>query len=317
MKAIICGALMSLTITTANAAEGRTDGRSRFPSGSMNREGRGGCRLSTPSCCGWTSLALRGSSTTIRSAPRPVSVPPTEVAPKAIRTDNGVPFASPNALFGLSKLSVWWLRLGIEIERIKPGHPQQNGRHERMHLTLKLETAKPAGRNFLQQQAKFDDFIECFNNERPHHALSRQSDTCPQRVPTEACRNLITHFAGAFFPNSDPVVQQLNAAVLFAAGFLVRPDALAHNSGPDRTGAFCCAVAWTHHTTGVQMIRAAAIIQGLLGNTGRPGGGILALRGHCSIQGSTDSPTLYNMLPTYLPQPWLAAATRRPRSRLP
>ena len=55
--------------------------------------------------------------------------------PQAIRTDNGVPFASPHALFGLSKLSVWWLRLGIAIERIKPGHPEQNGRHERMHLT--------------------------------------------------------------------------------------------------------------------------------------------------------------------------------------
>jgi putative transposase len=92
--------------------------------------------------------------------------------PKAIRTDNGVPFASPNALFGLSKLSVWWLRLGIEIERIKPGHPQQNGRHERMHLTLKLETTKPAGKNFLQQQAKFDDFIDGYNNERPHQALN-------------------------------------------------------------------------------------------------------------------------------------------------
>ena len=91
--------------------------------------------------------------------------------PKAIRTDNGVPFASPNALFNLSKLSVWWLRLGIEIERIKPGCPQQNGRHERMHLTLKLETTKPAGQNFLQQQAKFDDFIDCYNNERPHQAI--------------------------------------------------------------------------------------------------------------------------------------------------
>jgi putative transposase len=68
--------------------------------------------------------------------------------PNAIRTDNGVPFASPNALFNLSKLSVWWLRLGIAIERIKPGNPQQNGRHERMHLTLKLETTKPAARNF-------------------------------------------------------------------------------------------------------------------------------------------------------------------------
>lgn len=92
--------------------------------------------------------------------------------PKAIRTDNGVPFASPNALFNLSKLSVWWLRLGIGIERIKPGNPQQNGRHERMHLTLKLETTKPAGANFLQQQARFDDFIEEYNTERPHQALS-------------------------------------------------------------------------------------------------------------------------------------------------
>jgi putative transposase len=91
--------------------------------------------------------------------------------PKAIRTDNGVPFASPNGLYGLSRLAVWWLRLGIEIERIKPGNPQQNGRHERMHLTLKLETTKPAAGNFLQQQAKFDDFLDCYNNERPHQAL--------------------------------------------------------------------------------------------------------------------------------------------------
>jgi len=91
--------------------------------------------------------------------------------PHAIRTDNGVPFASPHALFGLSKLSVWWLRLGINIERIKPGHPEQNGRHERMHLTLKKEATKPPAKNFLQQQAKFDDFIECYNRERPHQAL--------------------------------------------------------------------------------------------------------------------------------------------------
>jgi putative transposase len=96
--------------------------------------------------------------------------------PNAIRTDNGVPFASPNALFNLSKLSVWWLRLGIDIERIKPGCPQQNGRHERMHLTLKKEATKPAGANFLQQQAKFDDFIDEFNSERPHQALDM---ACP------------------------------------------------------------------------------------------------------------------------------------------
>lgn len=80
-------------------------------------------------------------------------------------------------------------------------------------------------------------------------------------------------------------------------------QALARNSGRERTSAICYAVGWTHHTTGVQIIRAAAIIQGLLGNVGRPGAGILALRGHCSIQGSTDIPTLYNLLPGYLPHP--------------
>lgn len=91
--------------------------------------------------------------------------------PTAIRTDNGLPFASPHALFGLSRLSVWWLRLGIFIERIKPGNPQQNGRHERMHLTLKKEATKPPGENFLQQQEKFDNFIQEFNTERPHQAI--------------------------------------------------------------------------------------------------------------------------------------------------
>jgi formate dehydrogenase major subunit len=85
--------------------------------------------------------------------------------------------------------------------------------------------------------------------------------------------------------------------------FLRICEALTKNSGRERTGTFCYAVGWTHHSSGVQIIRAASIIQGLLGNFGRPGGGVLALRGHCSIQGSTDIPTLYNMLPTYLPQP--------------
>ena len=75
------------------------------------------------------------------------------------------------SLFNLSKLSVWWLRLGIAIERIKPGNPQQNGRHERMHLTLKQEATKPAGDNMLQQQGKFDDFIDIYNNERPHQGI--------------------------------------------------------------------------------------------------------------------------------------------------
>src|SRR6266566_1817589 len=92
--------------------------------------------------------------------------------PANIRSDNGVPFASAHALFNLSQLAVWWLRLGIGIERIQPGHPQQNGRHERMHLTLKKEATKPAAANFLQQQARFDQFISTFNQERPHQGIN-------------------------------------------------------------------------------------------------------------------------------------------------
>jgi formate dehydrogenase major subunit len=83
--------------------------------------------------------------------------------------------------------------------------------------------------------------------------------------------------------------------------FLEVAEALCDNSGRERTSAFCYAVGWTQHTVGVQYIRTAAIIQLLLGNIGRPGGGILALRGHASIQGSTDVPTLYNILPGYMP----------------
>lgn len=105
--------------------------------------------------------------------------------PEAIRSDNGVPFASPNGLFGLSKLSVWWLRLGITIERIKPGQPTQNGRHERMHLTLKKETTRPPGHNSLQQQARFDAFRDEFNTERPHEALAMN---CPAEIYSASSR---------------------------------------------------------------------------------------------------------------------------------
>jgi transposase InsO family protein len=105
--------------------------------------------------------------------------------PDAIRTDNGLPFASPNGLFNLSKLSVWWLRLGIAIERITPGQPQQNGRHERLHLTLKRETTRPPGQNSLQQQARFEAFQQEFNAERPHEALGMK---CPGDIYTPARR---------------------------------------------------------------------------------------------------------------------------------
>lgn len=90
--------------------------------------------------------------------------------PERIRSDNGPPFAT-RSLSGLSRLSVWWLKLGILPERITPGHPEQNGRHERMHRTLKQETARPVKLNRTLQQLAFDSFRDIYNNERPHEAL--------------------------------------------------------------------------------------------------------------------------------------------------
>lgn len=90
--------------------------------------------------------------------------------PTVIRSDNGVPFAS-TGLAALTKLSAFWMRLGITTERIRPAHPEENGQHERMHRTLKAETTRPARSNLLQQQERFDDFVDEFNNERPHEAL--------------------------------------------------------------------------------------------------------------------------------------------------
>ena len=110
--------------------------------------------------------------------------------PNAIRSDNGLPFASPNGLFHLSKLSVWWLRLGIAIERIRPGRPQQNGRLERMHLTLKQETARPPGLNIIQQQERFDAFRVEFNRERPHQALAMRPPAELYTSPARPYRGL-------------------------------------------------------------------------------------------------------------------------------
>jgi transposase InsO family protein len=106
--------------------------------------------------------------------------------PRAIRSDNGAPFAS-RGLGGFSKLSVWWLRLGIRHERIQPGKPQQNGRHERMHLTLKQATAMPPASTFAAQQRAFDLFRADFNDVRPHEALGLKP---PARVYQPSSRPL-------------------------------------------------------------------------------------------------------------------------------
>jgi transposase InsO family protein len=94
--------------------------------------------------------------------------------PWAIRSDNGVPFASVG-LGGLSRLSVWWIHLGIWPERIRPGHPEENGRHARMHKTLKEATAKPPRQTSRAQQAAFERFQQEYNEERPHEALNMQT----------------------------------------------------------------------------------------------------------------------------------------------
>ena len=95
--------------------------------------------------------------------------------PKVIRSDNGVPFASPLAIGRLSKLSVWWITLGIRPERIEPGEPQQNGQHERMHKTLKADVTRPPGANLTDQQLRFDKFRREFNDDRPHESLNQET----------------------------------------------------------------------------------------------------------------------------------------------
>lgn len=112
--------------------------------------------------------------------------------PERIRSDNGVPFAS-TACAGLSRLSMWWIRLGIMPERIELGKPQQNGRHERMHRTLKKAATRPPSRSMRAQQRRFDRFMHEYNEQRPHEALNQQtpgSQYCksprayPERLPS-------------------------------------------------------------------------------------------------------------------------------------
>jgi putative transposase len=105
--------------------------------------------------------------------------------PERLRTDNGAPFGS-NGESGLTKLAVWWIKLGIVPEHIQPGCPQQNGRHERMHRTLKQETASPPAQNRKQQQQRFDRFRREYNEERPHQALGQKPPTQCYRTSERA-----------------------------------------------------------------------------------------------------------------------------------
>lgn len=119
--------------------------------------------------------------------------------PAVMRSDNGVPFASVG-LAGLTRLSVFWLRLGIILERIRRGHPEENGCHERMHRTLKRDTTRPAQSNLLRQQERFDGFREEFNNERPHEALDMRR---PAEIYTPSARNYPAKLPELSYPTHD------------------------------------------------------------------------------------------------------------------
>jgi putative transposase len=129
--------------------------------------------------------------------------------PKAIRSDNGAPFAS-TGIHGLCELNAWWMRLGIVHQRIQPASPQQNGAHERMHRTLKRETARPPAANMRAQQRRFDTFRRQFNDERPHEALD---DATPSSVWTPSPRQFPRRVPKPDYPGHCETRKVSNAGV--------------------------------------------------------------------------------------------------------
>lgn len=148
--------------------------------------------------------------------------------PRVIRTDNGAPFAGPG-IWGLTRLAVRWMRLGIWPERIAPAHPEQNGQHERMHLDLKRETTRPGAPNFLLQQQRFDKFVEIYNYERPHEALGQKP---PATLYRPSPRRITGKLPELEYPFHDvSVIVQQNGYITLSA-----------------TEQFCVSkVLWGHH----------------------------------------------------------------------
>lgn len=138
-----------------------------------------GCSRFVLGCRGQRASAYAGARTSFTAVFRQYGVP------LQILTDNGAPFAS-HAIGGLSRLSVWWIKLGIHPVRIEPGRPQQNGRHERMHRTLKAETTRPPAANLAAQQRRFERFRRCYNEERPHRALNGEVPAARYRPSARA-----------------------------------------------------------------------------------------------------------------------------------
>jgi len=144
-------------------------------------------------CQGLPSTACEWARPVFESAFREYGLP------EVLRTDNGAPFASA-AVGGLTRLSIWWVKLGVRPERIDPGKPQQNGRHERMHETLKREACQPPSWSFRRQQLRFDAFRKTYNEERPHEALGQVT---PASVYQPSLRTYPGRIAPLEYPDAD------------------------------------------------------------------------------------------------------------------
>lgn len=123
--------------------------------------------------------------------------------PRVLRTDNGIPFAQPNALGRLGALAFWWVRLGIRPEHITPAKPSENGAHERFHRTLKLSTTRPASPSFASQQRRFDQFRSEYNTDRPHSSLAGHSP--PGQIYTPSPRAYPARLPALSYPDTSAV----------------------------------------------------------------------------------------------------------------
>lgn len=148
--------------------------------------------------------------------------------PEKILTDSGPPFGSAHAIRRLSKLSVWWIRLGIEPVRIQPGHPEQNGCHERMHRTLKAETARPPAADMKAQQRRFDTFRDEYNTLRPHEALGMRRPASLYQASARRCPQTVPEIP---YPSHYEIRRvRPNGEIKWKGGFLFLSEALAGNA---------------------------------------------------------------------------------------
>ncbi len=177
-----------------------------------------------------------------------------------------------------------------DLAGIFSGYDPETGRYDTDSWRYENQQEQPAATEHASQSAE------------PHAQVVGQQSKQPPTDPTLQHPNCVFQVVKRHFARYTPEIVEEVCGVPREL-FLKVAEAVTRNSGRDRTTAFAYAVAWTQHTTGTQMISCCALLQLLLGNIGRPGGGILALRGHATIQGSTDIPTLYNLLPGYMPMP--------------